>query len=133
MTAIGLIFGELKAEHYEDEFAKDSRIDALREKMIVSEEPSYSNDYHNPEKRSISNAVQVIFDDGTQTDKVAVEYPLGHRRRRDEAIPHLENKFVHSLQQRFAPKQISAITKVCLDENVFFNTPVTQFMQLFTV
>jgi len=131
MAAIGLIFGELKAEHYEDDFAKDPRIDGLRDKMVVVEEASYSTDYHDPEKRSISNAVQVVFDDGTQTEKVAVEYPLGHRRRRAEAIPHIEKKFIHSLQTRYAPKQVNTILEVCLKHEVFLETSVTDFMELF--
>jgi 2-methylcitrate dehydratase len=89
MTAIGLIFGELTADHYEDKVARDPRIDALRAKMVVKEEPHYSRDYLDPDKRSIANAVQVFFRDGTSTAKVAVEYPLGHRRRRAEGIPLL--------------------------------------------
>jgi 2-methylcitrate dehydratase len=89
MTAIGLIFGELTADHYEDKVAQDPRIDALRGKMVVKEEPHYSRDYLDPDKRSIANAVQVFFRDGTSTAKVAVEYPLGHRRRRTEGIPLL--------------------------------------------
>jgi len=133
MTAIGLLFGELKAEHYEDEFAKDPRIDKLRNKMSVIEEESYSKDYHNPEKRSISNAVQVIFNDSTQTEKVEVEYPLGHRRRRTEAIPHIEKKFIHNLRTRFSTKQVTTITQICLlDTTSFLETTVTDFMQLFS-
>src|SRR5207253_212059 len=89
MTAIGLIFGELTADHYEDRIAADPRIDASRATMLVREEKQYSRDYLDPEKRSIANAVQVFFRDGTKTDKVVVEYPLGHRRRRKEGIPAL--------------------------------------------
>jgi 2-methylcitrate dehydratase len=92
MTAIGLIFGELTADHYEDTVAKDPRIDALRAKMIVEENRTYSRDYLDPDKRSIANAVQVFFKDGSSTERVAVEYPLGHRRRRAEGVPLLMKK-----------------------------------------
>ena len=93
MTAIGLIFGELKAEHYGEAVAKDIRIDALRGKMKVAEVPAFTRDYLDPDKRSIANAVQVFFRDGTATSRVEVEYPLGHRRRRKEAEPVLLEKF----------------------------------------
>ncbi len=97
MTAIGLIFGELTAAHYEDRIAADPRIDALRAKMTVAEDPQYSRDYLDPAKRSIANAVQVFFDDGSKTEKVVVEYPVGHRRRRAEGIPLLEKKAAAAL------------------------------------
>ena len=93
MTAVGLIFGELTADHYEDTIARDPRIDALRAKMICVEDPQYSKDYLDPEKRSIANAVQVFFKDGSSTEKVVVEYPIGHRRRRAEGMPLLVKKF----------------------------------------
>ena len=92
MTAIGLIFGALTAEHYEDKIAADPRIDALRAKMVVAEDKQYSRDYLDAEKRSIANAVQIFFRDGTSTEKVVVEYPIGHRRRRAEGIPVLRQK-----------------------------------------
>jgi 2-methylcitrate dehydratase PrpD len=92
MTAIGLIFGTLTAEHYEDKTAADPRIDALREKMLVREEPVYSRNYLDAEQRSIANAVQVFFVDGTRTEKIEVHFPLGHRRRREEGIPLLRQK-----------------------------------------
>ncbi len=72
-------------------------IDTLRDKMTVQEDKQYSADYHDPEKRSIANAIQIVFKDGTHTDKVAVEYPIGHRRRREEGIPVLESKFRRNL------------------------------------
>jgi 2-methylcitrate dehydratase len=92
MTAIGLLHGDLHAGHYEDQAAADPRIDALRAKMTVREDPAYSRDYLDPDKRSIANAVQVFFDDGAATERVAVEYPIGHRRRRAEGIPLLRRK-----------------------------------------
>src|SRR6516165_4483975 len=103
MTAVGLIFGELTADHYEDKFARDPRIDALRDKMVIIEDARYSEDYLDPDKRSIANAVQVFFKDGSATEKVAVEYPIGHRRRRAEGIPLLVNKFEANLNSRLAP------------------------------
>ena len=93
MTAIGLIFGELTADHYEDNVANDPRIDSLREKMTCVEDPRYTKEYLDADKRSIANAVQVFFKDGSRTDNVAVEYPIGHRRRRAEGMPLLVKKF----------------------------------------
>jgi 2-methylcitrate dehydratase len=107
MTAIGLLKGSLTAEDYEDDAAADPRIDALREKMVCVEDPRYSRDYLDPEKRSIANAVQVFFKDGSQTEKATVEYPLGHRRRRKEAIPLLEAKFKKNLEGHFANDKIN--------------------------
>jgi 2-methylcitrate dehydratase len=92
MVAIGLIYGALTADPYSDAAAADPRIDRLREKMEVVEEPRYSRDYLDPDKRSIANAVEVLFKDGGTTGKVEVEYPLGHRRRRAEGIPLLVKK-----------------------------------------
>lgn len=102
MVAVALIQGDLKAEYYEDSFVKNPKIDLLREKMEVIEEKNYSEDYLDPEKRSITNAVQIYFNDGTETDKVIVEYPLGHMRRRKEAIPLIIEKF-----QKNATKSLS--------------------------
>jgi 2-methylcitrate dehydratase len=101
MTAIALIFGTLTADHYEDECAADPRIDVLRAKMVVREEPRYSRDYLDPEKRSIANAVQVFFTDGTHTPRIEVEYPVGHRRRRAEGVPLLVEKFERNLATQF--------------------------------
>ena len=93
MTAVGLIRGDLTAADYENEAAADPRIDALRAKMTCVEDPAYSRDYLDPAKRSIANAVQVFFTDGSCTEKIAVEYPIGHRIRRAEALPLLVDKF----------------------------------------
>ena len=109
MTAVGLIFGELAEHHYEDDVAADPRIDALREKMTVAENSQYSKDYLDPEKRSIANSVQVFFADGSATDKIAVEYPLGHRRRREESVPHLWAKFRGALDGHPQAKKIDAL------------------------
>lgn len=96
MVAVPLLVGSLQVEHYEEEFAKDPRIDILRAKMDVEESPRYSQDYMNPDKRFISNAIQIFFKDGTSTEKVEVEVPLGHRHRRQEALPLLKKKFIEN-------------------------------------
>jgi 2-methylcitrate dehydratase len=114
MTAIGLIFGKLTAEHYGEKIAADPRIDRLREKMKVTEVPAFTRDYLDPAKRSIANAVQVFFRNGTATQRVEVEYPLGHRRRRHEAEPVLLAKF-RSAARRWG-KKAAAIEKFCLQE-----------------
>ncbi len=133
MTAVGLIYGVLTAEHYEDKVAADPRIDALREKMECVEDPQYSRDYLDPDKRSIANAVQVFFKDGSSTPRVAVEYPLGHRRRRQEGIPLLEAKFQDNLARCFAPNQANAILELCRDRERLMETPVNEFMGLWVI
>jgi 2-methylcitrate dehydratase len=133
MTAVGLIFGELTADHYEDRFARDPRIDRLRDKMIVIEDARYSEDYLDPKKRSIANAIQVFFKDGSATEKVAVEYPIGHRRRRAEGIPLLVRKFEMNLNSRLAPPWSKRILDLCLDLPTLQATPVDQFMSMFAV
>jgi 2-methylcitrate dehydratase len=133
MVAIGLIFGELTADHYEDKIARDPRIDALRDKMAVVEDSRYSNDYLDPEKRSIANSVQVFFKDGSCTEKIAVEYPIGHRRRRAEGMPLLVKKFETNLAPRLAPPWVKTIRDRCLDLDQLQATPVDQFMDMFTV
>ena len=130
MTAVGLLFGELTAEHYEDEAAADPRIDELRSKMVVRENPQYSRDYLDPEKRSIANAVQIFFLDGSRTDAVEVLYPIGHRRRRVEAIPLIVDKFTRNLETRFASKQAGRIREMCLSGD-FAAVPVSDFMAAF--
>ena len=98
MVAIGLIKGNLVAEDYEDDVASDPRIDALREKMIINEDKRYSVEYHEADKRSIANKIQIHFNDGSSTDEVEVEYPIGHKRRREEGTPVLEQKFLKNLE-----------------------------------
>ena len=111
MVAVGLLEGTLSAEHYGDEYAGDPRIDRLREKMEVVEDPRYSRDYLDPSKRSIANAVQVFFTDGSTTPRVEVEYPLGHRRRRAEAMPQLEQKFQASAATRLPDGKCQACAR----------------------
>ncbi len=115
MTAIGLIFGTLTADHYEDQVAADPRIDALRAKMTAREEPRYTRDYLDPEKRSIANAVQVFFTDGTSTPRVEVEYPIGHRRRRAEGLPVLVEKFTRAAALVFSNRKVAQFHALFLD------------------
>jgi len=131
MTAIGLIFGSLTADHYEDAVAKDPRIDALRAKMTCVEDARYTQEYLDPDKRSIANAVQVFFQDRTSTERVAVEYPVGHRRRRAEGMPLLVKKFEANLASRFAPEQCEAIMGLCNDSTALDASPVDQFSDMF--
>ncbi|MGZ8485920.1 MAG: bifunctional 2-methylcitrate dehydratase/aconitate hydratase, partial [Candidatus Binatia bacterium] len=131
MTAVGLIFGALTADHYEDQIARDPRIDSLRETMTCVEDPRYTKEYLAADKRSIANAVQVFFKDGSSTDKVAVEYPIGHRRRRAEGMPLLVKKFEANLASRFAPAQCQAIMKLCNDPKSLDATPVDKFTDMF--
>jgi 2-methylcitrate dehydratase len=131
MAAIALIFGELRAEHYEDKMAADPRIDLLRAKMIVTEDKRYSREYLEADKRSIANAVQVFFRSGEKTEKVEVEFPLGHRRRRAEALPLLINKARKNLTARFSPPQIERIIKLCQDGPALEKTFVPEFVNYF--
>lgn len=133
MVAIGLIFGELTADHYAAAAAADPRIDRLRERMEVVEDSRYSRDYLDPDKRSIANAVQVFFHDGACTAKVEVEYPLGHRRRREEGIPLLLWKFRTSLASRLPAGQVEKIIGICLDRQRLEKMPVEEFIGLFAV
>jgi 2-methylcitrate dehydratase len=130
MIAVPLIHGTLTADHYEDEFARDPRIDALRAKMQVIENPRYSADYLDPEKRSIANAIQVFFTDGTSTKRVEVEYPIGHRRRRKDAVPLLWDKFEKALATRFDATKTSAILARFRDPTQLDQTPVDELMSL---
>jgi len=133
MSAVGLITGNLTAADYEDVVAHDPRIDALRDKMVCVEKAEYSRDYHDPEKRSIANAIQIFFKDGTHTQNVEVEYPIGHRRRRAEGIPHLEQKFRTNLARRFPVRQQQAILALALDQKRLEQTPVNEFVDLFVI
>ena len=131
MTAIGLIFGALTADHYEEAVAKDPRIDALRAKMVCVENSQYSKDYLDPDKRSIANAVQVFFKDGSSTENVVVEYPIGHRRRRAEGMPLLMKKFETNLASRFAPQQCDQILRLCTNSVALDATAVDKFTDMF--
>ncbi len=101
--------------------------------MEIVEDERYSREYHDPEKRSIANAVQVFFEDGSSTDQVAVEYPIGHRRRRDEGIPLLETKFRNALGTRFPAKHADAIFELCKDQARLEAAPVNEFMDMLVI
>ena len=129
IVAVALIHGALTADHYEDQVAADPRIDALRARMQVVEDPRYSREYLEPDKRSIANAVQVFFQDGTRTEKVEVEYPLGHRRRRAEGLPLLVQKFRANLATRFADDEVESLTALLLDQPRLEGLSVPAFME----
>lgn len=133
MVAIGLIFGELTADHYEDKVAQDPRVDQLREKMEVVENKEFSQDYLDPDKRSIANAIQIQFKDGSTTDKITVEYPLGHRRRRQEGVPVLLEKFATNLATRFPQQQVKKIIAACENQAQLEKMPVNEFVDLWRI
>jgi 2-methylcitrate dehydratase len=130
MVAVPLIFGRLTAVDYEDAVAADPRIDALREKMACVEDPQFTKDYLDPDKRSIANGITIEFNDGSRTDEVVVEYPIGHRRRRKQGMPVLIEKFKRNLALRFADKQRGAILDAALDAQKLAAMPVHEFVDL---
>jgi 2-methylcitrate dehydratase len=130
MVAVPFIFGRLTARDYEDDIASDPRIDALREKIVCVEDTGYSADYHDPAKRSIANAITVEFNDGTVFDEVAVEYPVGHARRRKEGIPLLIEKYKTNLARIYDADKQQKIAALCLDYDKLAATPVNEFMDL---
>jgi len=133
MVAVPLIFGRLTAADYEDDVAKDKRIDALRDKITCVEDKRFTRDYHDPKKRSIANALTVEFKDGTRLKEVVCEYPIGHKRRRAEGMPVLVEKFKTNLARRFPQQQQKAILDVCMDPARLEAMPVNQFVDLFVV
>ena len=130
MVAVPLIFGRLTARDYEDDIAADPRIDVLREKIMCIEDPAFTADYHDPSKRSIANAITIEFNDGSTIGEEAVEYPIGHARRRTEGIPLLVKKFHTNLARIFDKPAQDAICAVALDYSTLINTPVDEFMSL---
>lgn len=133
MTAVPMIFGRLTAADYEDDIASDPRIDALRAKMEVRENTDFTRDYFDAEKRYIGNAVQVFFKDGSNLDRVAVDFPIGHRKRRDEGIPVLKKKFADSLSGKLGDGQWQKLDALCADREALVATPVDEFMALLVV
>ena len=134
MTAVPLIFGNLVAEHYEDDFHKSNpMIDQLRDKMEIIEDPKYSREYLEPEKRSIANALQIHFDDGSHTEKVEINYPVGHKRRRQEGIPLLEQKFQENLASLFPQERCQKIAQLLKSQSELENTAVDNFMELLAI
>ena len=131
MVAVPLIFGRLTAGDYEDAVAADPRIDTLRAKITCVEDPQFTRDYHDPEKRSIANALTVTFKDGSHLPEVEVEYPIGHKRRRADGIPLLEAKFRTNLARRFAAKQQEHILHASLDTAHLSAMPVHEYVDLY--
>ncbi|WP_199033057.1 bifunctional 2-methylcitrate dehydratase/aconitate hydratase [Ralstonia sp. ASV6] len=133
MVAVPLIFGRLTAEDYEDNVARDPRIDALREKIVCVEDKQFTQDYHDPEKRSIANAITVQFKDGKALKEVVVEYPIGHKRRRKESMPLLVEKFRTNLARRFPARQQDAILAVSLNQQTLEAMPVNAYVDLYVI
>ncbi|MFL5519505.1 MAG: MmgE/PrpD family protein, partial [Gemmatimonadales bacterium] len=130
MMAVPILFGRLTAEDYEDSVAGDPRIDKLRDRIACVEDKQFTKDYHDPEKRSIANAVTVEFNDGKKMKEIVVEYPIGHKRRRKEGMPVLVEKFKTNLARQFGEKQRAAILDLCLDTKRLEATPVNEFVDL---
>ena len=133
MIAIGLIHGDLIAEHYEDDIAADPRVDALREKMTIKEDLRYTAEYLEADKRSIANKIKIHFTDGTSTDAIEVEYPIGHKRRREEGIPVLEKKFATNLSKIFDQAHVESILEKCLDQKTLEGLSVLEFQEMLSV
>ncbi|QLR03840.1 bifunctional 2-methylcitrate dehydratase/aconitate hydratase [Providencia rettgeri] len=133
MVAIPLIFGRLTASDYEDSVAQDSRIDALRAKMQCHEDSTFTQDYHDPEKRSITNGLTITLKDGQILDEVVIEYPVGHKRRRQEGMPLLLKKFRTNLARQFPETQQLRILAAALDKPLFENMPVNEFLDLWVI
>jgi 2-methylcitrate dehydratase len=133
MVAVPLLYGRLTAADYEDHVAADPRIDALRDKIGCVEDPQFTKDYHDPDKRSIANALTVEFSDGSKLEEVVVEYPIGHKRRREEGIPKLLDKFRINLARKFPEKQQRLILEGSLDYDRLINTPVNEFIDLMVI
>lgn len=128
-VAIALIYGELDSHHYSDEIASDPTIDLLRKKMVVEEEKRYSDNYLNPDKRAITNAITIVFNDDTSID-AEVEYPIGHRRRRCEALPLLREKLINNTATMFKQDKVNSIRKLLQDQQALHRLPVNTFMNL---
>ncbi len=131
MASVGLLKGNLTAQDYEDAVAQDPRIDALRAKMQCIENKQFTQDYLDPSKRSIANALQIFYQDGTHSEKITVEYPIGHRRRRTEGIPELIKKFSKNLNREFDPEHVEKILNLNLDYEKLAATPVHEYVDLF--
>ena len=130
MVAVPLIFGRLTAADYEDDVAGDPRIDMLRAKMQVSENKTFTEEYFAPDQRYIGNAIRVHFKDGSSTDRVQVDYPIGHRKRRAEGIPVLVKKFEQSIAGKLSDSQIESLNELLASQERLERFPVTEFMSL---
>ena len=132
MIAVPMIFGRLNADDYGDAVAADPRIDALRAKMEVRENPQFTTDYFDPDKRYIGNAIQVFFDDGSSTDRIAIDFPIGHRERRGEGIPVLLQKFESAIRGQLPARKVDQILALTSDVSRFEATPIHRLIDLFT-
>jgi len=132
MVAVPLIFGRLTADDYTDAIAADPRIDALRDKMVVSENEQFTRDYFDPDKRYIGNSVQVFFKDGTSTDLVSIDYPIGHRKRRAEGIPVLMAKFESAIRAKLPADRVDRLLALAANPDELESLPITELMTLFT-
>ena len=132
MVAIGLLKGNLVAEDYEDNVASDPRIDILREKMIIKEDKRYSKEYLEADKRSIANRIKIYYKNGTSSDEVEIEYPIGHKKRREEGIPILEQKFKNNLLVTFDESKSNQIYELCLNQKLLESMSVIDFQNLFS-
>jgi len=128
MIAIALIYGKVEAKHYQDDIASNPIIDSLREKMIISENPKFSRDYLDPSKRSIANSITLVFDDGSKSEKITVDYPVGHRNRRQEGIPLLIEKFKDAIKSYYPNNQSEDILNSFLDMENLSNISVNEMM-----
>ncbi|MGE5130820.1 MAG: bifunctional 2-methylcitrate dehydratase/aconitate hydratase [Sphingomonadaceae bacterium] len=133
MVAVPILFGRLTAADYEDSVAADPRIDALRAKISCVEDKGFTRDYHDPDKRSIANALTVEFKDGKKLGEFVCEYPIGHKRRRKEGMPVLVEKFKLNLARRFPSKQQQAILDACMNPSRLHARPVSDFVDLFVI
>ena len=133
MVAVPLIFGRLTAEDYSDAVAADPRIDALRAKMTVKENPRFTRDYFDPDKRYIGNSVQVFFKGGSKTQRISIDYPIGHRRRRAEGIPVLLDKFRKALAGYLPQAQADEVIQVCERKEAMLDMPAPEFMDRFVI
>ncbi|MDB6168095.1 MAG: 2-methylcitrate dehydratase [Verrucomicrobia bacterium] len=133
IVAVALIKGDLVAEDYEDDVARDPRIDALREKMFPVEDKQYTKDYYDPAKRSNPNAILVEFNDGTKLPEVVVEYPLGHRRRRQEALPQIIDKFKENIAKHYSAGQQQRILDASIDRARLEAMPVHTYVDTYVV
>jgi 2-methylcitrate dehydratase len=136
MIAVPLIFGRLTAADYEDAVALDPvwgpRIDAVRDRIVCIEEPQFTADYHDPEKRSIANSLRMELEDGTILEET-VEYPIGHKRRRTEGMPLLIDKFKRNLGRRFPSEQQQRILDASMDRSALEQLPVSNYVDLYIV
>ena len=133
MVAVPILLGRLTASDYEDDIASDPRIDKLRAKIVCVEDKQFTRDYHDPNKRSIANALTVEFKDGKKLAEIVCEYPIGHKRRRKEGMPVLVEKFKTNLARSFPAKQQKKILDLCQDAKKLAATPVNEFVDLFVI